>query len=235
MFAEGGRDYFPCRLTKAPYLVYYIVRPYDKTVVFFWVLIVEPSNIQAKPEQKGANMSRKKVEQTEEPVKATTKKKTGTAKAKSGATSGNKKVGATSKTKKDVVAKPEVDGDVSCEKKPQKVSRAKATFEKVVALEAKLASKGKDLSYRVIAQHMGGSHSTIAKLLYKLESLKKGAIPLDIVVSEATLLAIQEDISRHLELYRDQLVEREELVASVAEDMELLITAFNKLFDIIPD
>jgi hypothetical protein len=180
-------------------------------------------------------MVRRQAAKTEEPVKANAKKNTGRAKAKSTATTGKPNSSPTKKGKKPEEVKPEVASSEDGEKKPKKVSRAKATFEKVLALEAELKKKNKNLSYRVIAQHIGGSHGTIGALLHKLDQLRKGDISLDIIVSDAAMLAIQDDIRRHLEIYRDQLVEREALVASAAEDMELLIAAFDKLFDILPD
>jgi len=113
--------------------------------------------------------------------------------------------------------------------KPAKKSRAKATIEKLLALREEM--NGRRLSYRLVHARLGGSHSTIGALLSKLDMLTHGEIDIPIQLSQATQEAIEADIRRHLELYRETLVEREQAVADVKADIELIVKAFEAFYN----
>ena len=87
------------------------------------------------------------------------------------------------------------------------------------------------LTHRIVLQHLGGSYSTVVKLMRHLEQMKLGAITTEVVVSEETIQAIKNDISRHLELQLSSLNEKVELVEQVMADIEILTAAFDSLFN----
>jgi hypothetical protein len=119
--------------------------------------------------------------------------------------------------------------EAEVDKKLPKKSKARLTLEKFTKLKKEYKEKNLPLSQRTILRILGGSFSTAAKLERQLELLEKGTIDLEIIISEATMQAVRDDINRHLESYRDSLNEQVELVEQVKGDIESLTSAFNSL------
>lgn len=85
------------------------------------------------------------------------------------------------------------------------------------------------LTHREVLRHLGGSFSTVAKLMRQLELMKVGVINIEVVVSEETMQAVRNDVSRHLEIQLSRLNEKVEMVEQAMEDIESLTSAFDSL------
>ena len=133
----------------------------------------------------------------------------------------------------DVEAENDTDG-VKAEQAAKR-SRAKLTMEKLLEFAKECAVRKQKLSFRVIHAHLGGSHSTIARLMNQLDTLRLGEIDIPISLSQATEDAIRADINRHLELYRERHAESMKAVADAREDMELMIELFEALYNELID
>ncbi len=99
---------------------------------------------------------------------------------------------------------PTADNPADAEKSP-KLSRSMLSIERIKTVKADLAQRGLPPTQRNIIKYLGGSYSTLTKLMRQLEELEADKIDQTITVSDATLEAIKADTRRHLELYRDSV------------------------------
>jgi hypothetical protein len=115
-----------------------------------------------------------------------------------------------------VVASAAEDAAVRPQKK---VSKALLTLERVKQVRAELEAAGKNSSQRSILKILGGSFSTISKVMERIEQLDHDPIDVSITVSDATRDAISADIMRHLEQFQASVKNKLALVDAIKKDL----------------
>lgn len=128
-------------------------------------------------------------------------------------------------------------GDVESESsaKPKRVSKTKLTIERIREVQAKCISEGKEPSYRNILKVLGGSFSTINKLMNAMERMENDPIDTEITVSDATKDAIAADIVRHLEQFQASIKHKLDIVESCKGDLQESSETIDKLQQIIEE
>ena len=114
---------------------------------------------------------------------------------------------------------PTSHGEAASTENRRQPSNTKLTLERVAEVRDTLRREGRSLSQRNILKHLGGSFSTVSKILARLETLESEPMDLSITVSDATVDAIAADIRRHVEIYIESVCNKLAVVEAAKQDL----------------